>query len=109
MNDSSVETSLIDLTSDIVTAYVSNNMVTTTELTDLIGSVHQALHAAAAVAEEPEAERLIPAVAIKKSVQPDYIVCLEDGKRFKSLKRHLRSTYNLTPEEYRGKWGELMG
>ncbi|EAV40655.1 transcriptional regulator [Stappia aggregata IAM 12614] len=105
MSDSPVETSLINLTSDIVTAYVSNNMVTTTELTDLIGSVHQALHAAAAVAEEPEEERLIPAVPIKKSVQPDYIVCLEDGKRFKSLKRHLRAAYNLTPEEYRGKWG----
>ncbi|WP_081455346.1 MucR family transcriptional regulator [Roseibium aggregatum] len=66
---------------------------------------HQALQSAAAVTEEPEAERLIPTVPIKKSVQPDYIVCLEDDKRFKSLKRHLRAAYNLTSEEYRARWG----
>src|SRR3954454_7984471 len=96
----------IDLAAEIVSAFVSNNSLPATELPALIGSVHQALNvlasgAAQPVTEEPKA----PAVAIKKSVQPDYIVCLDDGKRFKSLKRHLRTTYNLTPEQYRSKWG----
>lgn len=105
MCDSPVETSLIDLTTDIVAAYVGNNVVTTTQLTDLIGSVHQALRAATTASEPPEPEKLVPAVPIRKSVHPDYIVCLEDGKRFKFLKRHLRSAFNLTPEEYRARWG----
>lgn len=109
MSDSPVETSLMDLTSDIVAAYVSNNMVTATQLTDLIGAVRQALHTAATASKEPQATPLIPAVPIKKSVQPDYIVCLEDGRRFKSLKRHLRSAYNLTVEEYRARWDLTEG
>jgi predicted transcriptional regulator len=76
------------------------------ELPTLIGSVHDALTKAAnGLAQQPAEEPKAPAVSIKKSVQPDYIVCLDDGKRFKSLKRHLRTTYNLTPDQYRTKWG----
>jgi predicted transcriptional regulator len=96
----------IALAADIVSAFVSNNSVPVSELPVLIGSVHEALNRVASgstqqAVEEPKT----PAVPIKKSVQPDYIVCLDDGKRFKSLKRHLRTTYNLTPEQYRAKWG----
>src|SRR3954451_18414914 len=76
------------------------------ELPALIGSIHAALTSVATGAtEQPAAEPKAPAVPIKKSVQPDYIVCLEDGKRFKSLKRHLRTVYNMTPDQYRAKWG----
>src|SRR3954471_22489088 len=96
----------IELAAEIVSAFVSNNSVPVAELPALIGNVHDALTKVATgttqqVAEEPKQ----PAVPIRKSVQPDYIVSLEDGKRFKSLKRHLRTTYNLTPEQYRAKWG----
>src|SRR5215217_2865049 len=96
----------LELAADIVSAFVSNNSVPVAELPALIGNVHDALNTLASgsaqqAVEEPKA----PAVSIKKSVQPDYIVCLEDGKRFKSLKRHLRTVYNLTPEQYRAKWG----
>jgi len=96
----------IELAAEIVSAFVSNNSVPVAELPALIGNVHDALTKVATgttqqVAEEPKQ----PAVPIRKSVQPDYIVCLEDGKRFKSLKRHLRTTYNLTPDQYRAKWG----
>ena len=96
----------LELAADIVSAFVSNNSVPVADLPALIGNVHAAINTLASgsaqqVVEEPKA----PAVSIKKSVQPDYIVCLEDGKRFKSLKRHLRTTYNLTPEQYRAKWG----
>jgi predicted transcriptional regulator len=96
----------LELAADIVSAFVSNNSLPATELPALLGNVYAALNAVAngagqQVAEEPKA----PSVPIKKSVQPDYIVCLDDGKRFKSLKRHLRTTYNLTPEQYRAKWG----
>jgi predicted transcriptional regulator len=96
---------LIELTAEIVAAYVSNNDIDAGELSDLIGEVHTALHRTAAGAGEPEPEPLKPAVSVKKSVTPDYIVCLEDGKKFKSLKRHLRTHYDLTPAEYREKWG----
>lgn len=104
MSNSPTETNLIDLSSDIVRAYVRNNKLTSTQLTDLIVDVHRVLHSVSTTVEEPETAPLVPAVPIKKSVHPDYIVCLEDGKRFKFLKRHLRSTFNLTPEEYRAKW-----
>ncbi|WP_420340687.1 MucR family transcriptional regulator [Roseibium sp.] len=103
--DQNDEQVYIDLTADIVAAYVSNNTITSTDMVALIGSVHAALKTADASAQEPEPEPLTPAVPIKKSVTPDYIVCLEDGKKFKSLKRHLRSSYNMTPDEYRAKWG----
>ena len=99
-------TNHLELAADIVSAFVSNNSVPATELPTLIGSVHQALNALAnGAAQQPAEEQKAPAVPVKKSVQPDYIVCLDDGKRFKSLKRHLRTTYNLTPEQYRAKWG----
>src|SRR5688500_17744890 len=95
----------IDLAADIVSAYVAKNAVPVAELPALIATVHGALSKAAqGLAEKPK-EELNPAVPIKKSISPDYIVCLDDGKRFKSLKRHLRTAYNLTPEQYRQRWG----
>ncbi|MEM1045206.1 MAG: MucR family transcriptional regulator [Pseudomonadota bacterium] len=97
--------SLVDLTADIVSAYVSNNAVASADLPTLISDVYAALQRTETDAAEPEPEPAKPAVPIKKSIHPDYIVCLEDGKKFKSLKRHLRTHYNLTPEEYREKWG----
>ncbi|WP_428524475.1 MucR family transcriptional regulator [Roseibium sp.] len=104
MTDNLVETNLIDLTADIVSAYVSNNTVASAELPGLINEVYGALQKTAAASNEPEPEPLKPAVPVKKSVMPDYIICLEDGKKFKSLKRHLRTHYSMTPEEYRDKW-----
>jgi predicted transcriptional regulator len=96
----------IELAADIVSAFVSNNSVPVAELPALIGSVHDALNrVASGSTQQPAEEPKAPAVPIKKSVQPDYIVCLDDGKRFKSLKRHLRTVYNLTPDQYRAKWG----
>ncbi|WP_322418913.1 MucR family transcriptional regulator [Mesorhizobium huakuii] len=95
---------LLELTADIVAAYVQKNAVPVTGLPDLIASVNSALIGIRQPAKEPEPE-LIPAVNPKRSVFPDYIVCLEDGKRFKSLKRHLNVHYGLAPEEYRSKWG----
>lgn len=105
MAEESVGTELIDLTADIVSAYVSNNSVAADDLPRLIADVHQALARTHEGAIEPEPEPLVPAVNPKKSVFADYIVCLEDGKKFKSLKRHLRTHYDLSPEEYREKWG----
>ncbi|GAB4514685.1 MAG: MucR family transcriptional regulator [Roseibium sp.] len=104
MTDSPVDANLIDLTADIVSAYVSNNTVASTDLPGLINEVYGALQKTANASSEPEPEPLKPAVPVKKSVMPDYIICLEDGKKFKSLKRHLRTHYNMTPEEYREKW-----
>jgi predicted transcriptional regulator len=96
---------LIALTSEIVAAYVSNNQVATTDLPGLISSVFKSMSSAGQVVETPPAEKQVPAVPIKKSVQPDFIICLEDGKKLKMLKRHLRTRYNMTPTEYRQKWG----
>ncbi|GGC73931.1 hypothetical protein GCM10010994_35360 [Chelatococcus reniformis] len=96
---------LIELTADIVAAYVANNQMDATGLSSIISSVHASLiKLSSGVAEEPPQQQR-PAVLIKKSITPDYIVCLEDGKKFKSLKRHLRTAYGMTPEEYRAKWG----
>ena len=93
---------LLELTTDIVAAHAGNNTVALGDLPQLIQNVYEAL---AAVGTQPApAERLRPAVAVKKSVLPDYIICLEDGKRLKMLKRHLKTAYNLTPEEYRERW-----
>ena len=90
---------LIELTADVVAAYVSNNPVPASDVHAALGRVNRA-------AEEPApAEKQKPAVNPKRSVHDDYIICLEDGKKFKSLKRHLMTHYNLTPEEYREKWG----
>jgi predicted transcriptional regulator len=105
MNEQTDGQDLIDLAADIVSAYVSNNTVPVSELPALIADVHRALNNTHMGMNEPEPEPLKPAVNPKKSVFPDYIVCLEDGKKFKSLKRHLRTHYDLSPEEYRDKWG----
>lgn len=99
-----VRSELVELTADIVSAYVANNAVVTADLPALIGDVHEALSRAANRGRIPEAEELKPAVPVKKSVTPDFIICLEDGLKFKSLKRHLRTRYNLSPEAYREKW-----
>ena len=105
MTDNPVDANLIDLTADIVSAYVSNNTVASTDLPSLINEVHSALQKTASASSEPEPEPLKPAVPVKKSVMPDYIICLEDGKKFKSLKRHLKTHYDLSPEQYRERWG----
>ena len=99
------ETGLTSLTADIVSAYVAHNVIGGEKLPDFIGSVYAALSKASMQGAEPPAEELKPAVPVKKSVTPEHIVCLEDGKKFKSLKRHLQSHYGLSPEEYREKWG----
>ena len=96
---------LIELTSEIVSAYVSNNSVPSADLPSLINEVYLALTRVGTVTVEASVEPLKPAVSVKKSVNPDFIICLEDGKKFKSLKRHLRTQYNLSPEQYREKWG----
>jgi predicted transcriptional regulator len=95
---------LIELTAEIVSAYVSNNSVPTGELSGLINDVYLALTRVGAAPAEIVAEPLKPAVPVKKSVHNDFIICLEDGKKFKSLKRHLRTQYNMSPEQYREKW-----
>jgi predicted transcriptional regulator len=95
---------LITLTADIVSAHVSNNSVAVNDLPVLIQNVHTALSALGARKEEPEAKPE-PAVSIRSSVKPDFIVCLEDGKKLKMLKRHLMTHYQMTPDDYRQKWG----
>ncbi len=93
---------ILSLTSQIVAAHVANNTVGMEELPKLIQDVHRAL---ISVSEGGSVERPEPAVAVKKSITPEYIVCLEDGKKLKMLKRHLRTSYDMTPEEYRQRWG----
>ncbi|AWM86451.1 MucR family transcriptional regulator [Microvirga sp. 17 mud 1-3] len=105
MSETSAASNYIELAADIVSAYVSNNSVPSTELPALINEIHSALIRVGGGAVEVPTEAPKPAVPLKKSVTPDYIVCLEDGKKFKSLKRHLRTQYNMTPEQYREKWG----
>jgi predicted transcriptional regulator len=95
---------LITLTADIVSAHVSNNSVAVNDLPTLIQNVHSALTGLGAKAEEPEVKQE-PAVSVRASIKPDYIVCLEDGKKLKMLKRHLMTHYQMTPDEYRTKWG----
>ncbi len=104
MADSSPGESFIELTARIVSAYVSNNSVAASELPALIDQVHTALTRVSGGHIDMAAEPLRPAIALKKSITADHIVCLEDGKKFKSLKRHLRTQYNMTPEQYREKW-----
>ena len=96
---------VVELTADIVAAYVSHNSVVASDVPNLIGDVFDALNKAARLAPGSTLEDLKPAVPIKKSITDDYLICLEDGKKFKSLKRHLRTHYDLSPEEYREKWG----
>lgn len=93
------------MTADIVSAYVSNNAIATADIPNLIQSVHQALLGVTLGADEAEPEPPEPAVPVRRSITPDHIVCLEDGRKFKSLKRHLRTKYDMSPDEYRTKWG----
>ncbi|WP_300975128.1 MucR family transcriptional regulator [Sphingomonas sp. LHG3406-1] len=102
-NDQSAET-LITLTADIVAAHVSNNSVSVNDLPALIQNVHGALAGLGANSQAPE-PKPEPKVPIRSSVKPDYLVCLEDGKKLKMLKRHLMTHYNMTPDQYRQKWG----
>jgi predicted transcriptional regulator len=96
---------VVALTADIASSFVSGNQLSVGELPALMRQIHEALSVVAARKSEMRPQILEPAVPIKNSVKPNYIVCLEDGKKFKSLKRHLRSSFNMTPEEYRMKWG----
>lgn len=99
------KTDLVEMTADIVSAYVSANTVPSTELPALIRTVYAALRDVNGAPQAAVEQALEPAVSVKKSITPDFLVCLEDGKKFKSLKRHLRTRYGMTPEEYRAKWG----
>jgi predicted transcriptional regulator len=96
---------LLRMTADVVSAYVSNNTLPTAQLAEIINAVYGSLKGLEGQVVQPQPEPVKPAVPIRKSVTPEFIICLEDGKKLKMLKRHLRSTYNLTPEEYRSKWG----
>ena len=95
---------LVELSASLVGAYVSHNALSAGDLPKLIAQVHQALIALGGPAPAEAAPELKPAVPVKKSITPDYLICLEDGKKFKSLKRHLRTHYKMSPEEYRAKW-----
>lgn len=103
-SDSAQSELLITLTSDIVAAHVSNNSVAVSDVSALIQNVHAALANLSQSAPAPEVKPE-PAVSVRSSVKPDYIVCLEDGKKLKMLKRHLMTHYQMTPEDYRSKWG----
>lgn len=96
---------VVDLVAGIVSAFVTHNSVPTSELPALIASTHAALSALGAEPAPVVEEKAVPVVPIKKSITPDFLICLEDGKKFKSLKRHLRITYDMTPEQYRARWG----
>lgn len=96
---------LVEMTAEIVSAYVSNSRLEPADLPALIKEVHRTLSGVATgAAAEPAPAPLTPAISIKKSITPDYLVCLEDGRKFKSLKRHLRTKYDLNPDQYRAKW-----
>lgn len=96
---------LLEMTADIVSAYVGNNTVSADILPSLIANIHAALAQVSTGVVEAEPEPKEPAVPIRKSISPDFLICLEDGRKFKSLKRHLRTKYDMSPEEYRAKWG----
>lgn len=98
------QTALVELTADLVSAYVSNNPVPVSDLPALIAQVHESLINLGTETEQPEPEKLTPAVPVRRSITDDHIVCLEDGKTFKSLKRHLSTHHGMTPDEYRSKW-----
>ncbi|HVJ03340.1 MAG: MucR family transcriptional regulator [Sphingomonas sp.] len=102
-SQSDIQETLVTLTADIVAAHVSNNSVAVSDLPVLIQNVHGALSGLGRPAAAPEVKQE-PAVSIRSSVKPDYIVCLEDGKKLKMLKRHLMTHYQMTPEQYRAKW-----
>jgi predicted transcriptional regulator len=98
------QSDLIEVTAGLVSAYVGGNTIAAADVPALIRSVHQALANVGGQAETAEVGRE-PAVSVRRSITPDYLICLEDGRRFKSLKRHLRTKYNMSPEDYRAKWG----
>ncbi len=102
MTDDKPTAELLEHTTRIVAAHVANNAIAVTDVPGLIATVHQAL---ATLGPEEPAPKPEPAVSIKQSVKPEYIVCLEDGKKLKMLKRHLKATYNMTPDDYRKRWG----
>ena len=103
MSNSDVDKDILGLTTEIVSAHVGNNSVDKSELPQLIRDVHAALCSVGQGAQD--AEKPTPAVSVKKSITPDYLVCLEDGKKLKMLKRHLKTAYDMTPEQYRERWG----
>lgn len=105
MSETTAAPSYVELAAAIVAAYVANNSVAQAEIGTLLSQVHTALVQAASGRSDAAREAPKPAVPVRKSIMPDYIVCLEDGKKFKSLKRHLRTRYDMSPEEYREKWG----
>jgi predicted transcriptional regulator len=98
------EGDLLRMTTEVVAAYVGNNALTTAQLPEVINAVYASLKQLDGKSPEAKPEPQKPAVPVRKSIHPDYLVCLEDGKKLKMLKRHLRSTYNMTPDEYRSKW-----
>jgi predicted transcriptional regulator len=104
MNDDDLKETLITLTADIVAAHVSNNSVAVSDLPLLINNVHSAMASLGGTPAPAPAPKQEPAVSIRASIKPDYIVCLEDGKKLKMLKRHLMTHYQMTPEQYRSKW-----
>ena len=105
MSEHETNSAVIEMAADIVSAYVGNNTVSVTELPNLIKQVHDALKGVSTGASQSPVEPQTPAVSVRKSVTPDFLICLEDGRKFKSLKRHLRTKYDLSPEDYRAKWG----
>jgi predicted transcriptional regulator len=100
-----VKPEIIEMTSEIVSSYVERNTIAASELPTLIQSVYRALTGVTTAVEVVETSVKEPAVPVRRSITPDFLVCLEDGRKFKSLKRHLRTRYNLSPEDYRSKWG----
>lgn len=96
---------LLGLTTQVVVAYLKNNPVASADVPSIIASVHAALKGLDGVSAEAPEEKPTPAVPVRRSITPDYLICLEDGRKLKTLKRHLRAAYNMTPEEYRAKWG----
>ena len=99
------QSEIIEMTTDIVSAYVGNNTIVPADLPALIHAVHRALNGVTRPPEPPAPAPKEPAVSVKKSITAEYLICLEDGRKFKSLKRHLRTKYNMSPEDYRAKWG----
>ena len=99
------EDDLLRMTADVVAAYVSNNTLATAQLADVINAVYKSLRGLEGQISDLPNEPLKPAVPVRKSITPDYLICLEDGKKLKMLKRHLMTHYNMTPDEYRQKWG----
>jgi predicted transcriptional regulator len=99
------QSEVLRMTAEVVSSYLSNNMLPATQIPEVISTVYTALNGLGAGGLDGKGEPLKPAVPIKKSITPEYVICLEDGKKLKMLKRHLRTTYDLTPDEYRTKWG----